>query len=86
MFIDLALIVVGLSTVLVTFRVLIGPTWGDRIMAFDFLSVNMALLFVLLALRFGYHDFLDAALVLALLGFLSTVALARFMLFGRVMK
>lgn len=86
MFIDLALVVVGLSAVLVTFRVLIGPTWGDRIMAFDFLSVNMALLFVLIALRFGYRDFLDAALVLALLGFLSTVALARFMLFGRVMK
>lgn len=86
MFIDLALVVVGLSAVLVTFRVLIGPTWGDRIMAFDFLSVNMALLFVLIALRFGYRDFLDAALVLALLGFLSTVALARYMLFGKVMK
>lgn len=84
--INIALAVVALSTVLVAFRVLRGPSWGDRIMAFDFLSVNMVVLFVLVAVREGYAAFLDAALVLSLLGFLGTVALARFLLLGRVMK
>ena len=84
--VNIALIIVAISTVIVTYRVLRGPSWGDRIMAFDFLSVNMAVLFVLLAVREKYAAFLDAALVLALLGFLGTVALARYLLFGRVMK
>ncbi|AFZ66646.1 monovalent cation/H+ antiporter complex subunit F [Deinococcus peraridilitoris] len=84
--VNIALVVVALSTVLVTYRVLRGPSWGDRIMAFDFLSVNLVVLFVLLAIRERFASFLDAALVLSLLGFLGTVALARFLLLGRVMK
>lgn len=84
--VNIALVVVALSTVLVTYRVLRGPSWGDRIMAFDFLSVNLVVLFVLLAIRERFASFLDAALVLSLLGFLGTVALARFVLLGRVMK
>ncbi len=84
--VNVALAVVTLSTVLVTYRVLRGPSWGDRIMAFDFLSANMVVLFVLAAVRWGYAAFLDAALVLALLGFLSTIALARYLLLGRATR
>ncbi|KEF35580.1 MULTISPECIES: monovalent cation/H+ antiporter complex subunit F [Deinococcus] len=86
MIINLALGIVTLSVLLVTYRVLRGPSWGDRIMAFDFLSVNLVVLFALIAVRTGYLVMLDAALVLSLLGFLSTVALTRYLLLGRVMK
>ena len=86
MIIDLALGIVTLSVLLVTYRVLRGPSWGDRIMAFDFLSVNLVVLFALMAVKGHQLVMLDAALVLSLLGFLSTVALTRYLLTGRVMK
>lgn len=83
---NVALFVVTLSTLCVTYRVLRGPSWGDRVMAFDFLSSNIVLLIVLLAVRTRFESFLDAALVLSLLGFLGTVALTRYLLLGRVMR
>lgn len=86
MIVDLALGTVTLSVLLVTVRVLRGPSWGDRIMAFDFLSVNLVVLFALLAVKTRLIVMLDAALVLSLLGFLSTVALTRYLLVGRAMK
>ncbi|MHA0034791.1 monovalent cation/H+ antiporter complex subunit F [Deinococcus sp. PESE-13] len=86
MIINIALGIVTLSVLLVTYRVLRGPSWGDRIMAFDFLSVNLVVLFTLLAVRSRQLVMLDAALVLSLLGFLSTVALTRYLLTGRVMR
>lgn len=75
-----------LSSVFTTYRVLRGPTWGDRITAFDLLGLNLAVLIVIVALRTGYADLLDAALVLSILGFLSTVALTRYLLHRRVMQ
>lgn len=86
MIVDLALGIVTLSVLLVTYRVLVGPSWGDRIMAFDFLSVNLVVLFALLAVKTHLLVVLDAALLLSLLGFLSTVALTRYLLTGRAMK
>ena len=86
MIVDLALGTVTLSVLLVTVRVLRGPSWGDRIMAFDFLSVNLVVLCALLAVKTRLIVMLDAALVLSLLGFLSTVALTRYLLVGRAMK
>lgn len=85
MFLNFALWVVMLSVLLVSVRVLRGPSWGDRIIAFDFLSVNLVMLFTLMSVKTGYIVMLDAALVLSLLGFLSTVALTRYLLLGRLM-
>ncbi|GBF07499.1 cation transport system protein [Deinococcus aerius] len=86
MIVNLALGTVTLSVLLVAYRVLRGPSWGDRIMAFDFLSVNLVVLFTLIAVKTRLLVTLDAALVLSLLGFLSTVALTRYLLVGRVMR
>ena len=74
------------SFALGTYRVLVGPTIGDRITAFDFLAVNLALLIVVVALETGYSSLLDVALLVSILGFLGTVALARYLLTGKVMK
>ena len=81
-----ALVCLIVSFGLGTYRVLKGPTIGDRITAFDFLAVNLALLIVVVALRTGYSSLLDVALLVSILGFLGTVALARYLLSGRVMK
>jgi len=84
--IDIALGCLAVAIVLAVVRIARGPTLGDRITGFDFLGVNLAVLVVVIALRTGYSAFLDAALVLSILGFLSTVALALYLLHGRVMK
>ncbi len=86
MVIDIALVCLLLAIVLTLYRILKGPSWGDRITAFDFLGVIIAVLIVVLALKTGYAAFLDAALIVSILGFLSTVALTRYLLEGKVMK
>lgn len=86
MVIDIALGCLAVAIVLTLARIVRGPTLGDRITGFDFLGVNLAVLVVVVALRTGFTDFLDAALVLSVLGFLGTVALALYLLHGRVMK
>lgn len=86
MIIDIALACIVLGLIFAIYRVLRGPSWGDRIVALDFLGVNTALLIVVVAMRSGYDSFLDAALVVSILGFLSTVAFSRYLLMGRVMK
>lgn len=86
MAISVALVSLAISGALATYRVLRGPTWGDRVMAFDFLAINLAVMVVVAALRSGFTVLLDAALIISILGFLSTVALARYLLLGRVME
>ena len=68
------------------YRVVRGPSWGDRITAFDFLGVNLAVLIVVLALRSGFESLLDVALLMSIVGFLTTVALTRYLLLDRVLE
>jgi multisubunit Na+/H+ antiporter MnhF subunit len=86
MVLDIALACLALAIVLAVYRVLRGPSLGDRIVGLDFLGVNTALLIVAVALRSGFESFLDAALIVSILGFLTTVALSRYLLTGRVMR
>ena len=86
MIVDIALGCIALAIVLAAYRAAKGPSAGDRIVALDFLGVNVALLVVLVALRTGHAAFLDAALIVSILGFLTTVALSRYLLAGRVMR
>lgn len=86
MVLTIALSCVVLAIALALFRLLRGPSWGDRIASLDFLTTNMAVLIVLVALKTNRAALIDAALIVAILGFLATVALARYLLGGRVMK
>jgi multisubunit Na+/H+ antiporter MnhF subunit len=85
MVVDIAAACIVLAITFAVYRVLRGPSVGDRIVALDFLGVNTALLIVLVAMRTGFESFLDAALIVSILGFLTTVALSRYLLTGRVM-
>lgn len=80
MVVDIAFICIILALLISCFRIVRGPTLGDRIAALDFLGVGMAVLIVLLAMRTGFTAYLDAALIVSILGFLSTVALTRYIL------
>ncbi len=75
-----AFMVVGLSQILAMIRVVIGPGVGDRILALDTMVVNAIGLIVLMGVAQGAHIYFEASLIIAMLGFVSTVAYARFVL------
>ncbi|GIK85537.1 MAG: K+/H+ antiporter subunit F [Betaproteobacteria bacterium] len=67
-------------------RLLLGPRAQDRILALDTLYVNGMLLMLTLGMRAGSTLYFEAALVVGMLGFVSTAALARFLLRGEVIE
>lgn len=83
---NVALAAVALAMLACGWRLLRGPTLPDRILALDTLTVNAVALAVLYGLQAGSALAFEAALIVALLGFVSTVALARFVTRGDVME
>ncbi|MEN8659619.1 cation:proton antiporter [Marivita sp.] len=75
---EIGFICIVLSVVLAFVRLIKGPSLQDRVVALDFMTVAIVAFCGLAAIRYGTPAFLDVALVLALVGFLATVALARF--------
>lgn len=71
---------VGLSQLLSLWRLLMGPGAGDRVLALDTISVNAVAMIVLLGIAFRTQTYFEAALLIAMLGFVSTVAYARYLL------
>ncbi len=62
------------------YRLLRGPAVTDRILALDTMYVNTIALLVLAGLREGSTIFFEAALVIAMLGFVGTVVLSKFVI------
>ncbi|MEN3792863.1 cation:proton antiporter [Fulvimarina sp. MAC3] len=73
-------ILLGLAFLLVVFRIVRGPTLPDRVLGLDMLtSVSIAFI-ALVGIETGYTLYVDVAIALGLVGFLATVAFARFIL------
>jgi len=83
-FLDLAcLVALGILTVaflLTIVRIVLGPTLPDRVLGLDMLVAVVIGYIAVVALYTGFALYLDIAIALGLVGFLSTVALARFVL------
>jgi multicomponent K+:H+ antiporter subunit F len=82
--IALALLVVAMGLALVRLRR--GPTALDRILAFDCLSLDAMLVMLALGLSYRSSTYLEAALMVALVGFVGTTAMAKFLLRGEVIE
>lgn len=67
-------------------RLLRGPRAQDRVVALDAMYVDAMLLLVVFGIRSGSTLYFEAALTIALLGFASTVALAKFLMRGEVIE
>lgn len=67
-------------------RLLRGPTPADRILALDTLYINAMALLVLFGIRFGTSLYFEAALMIAMLGFVGTVALSKYLLRGDIVE
>lgn len=83
---DIATGAVALSMALCAWRLLRGPHAPDRILAIDTLYMNAIALVVLLGIRLGTTLLFEAALIVAMLGFASTVGLARYLTRGDVVE
>ena len=77
---------VAISQLLAMTRLVIGPDSGDRILALDTMVVNAIGLIVLLGISQGTRLYFESALIIAMLGFVSTVAYARFVLRGDIIE
>ena len=87
---DLALVitfvVLVLGQMLCMARLVLGPTPGDRILALDTMVINALGLVVVLGIHQGVQIYFEVSLLIAMLGFVSTVALARFLLRGDIIE
>lgn len=77
--VTVALVLVGVGLAGAAFRLVRGPEPADRVVALDLITVLLIAIASLLALRTENVLYLDPALALALVGFLATVALARYL-------
>ncbi len=84
--IDIAFALLGLSLACSLFRLLRGPDLVDRILALDTLYVNSAAMLILYGLELGAGRYFEAALLIAMLGFLTTVVLSKFLTRGDVIE
>ncbi len=68
------------------YRLLVGPSLPDRILALDTLYINAIALLVLLGIESASPLYFQAALLIALMGFVGTVALSKFLLRGDIIE
>jgi multicomponent K+:H+ antiporter subunit F len=81
-----AQIALALAACFAALRIVIGPRAQDRVLALDALYVSTMLLFIVTGMRLGTPFLFEAALVIAVGGFVATVALAKFLLRGEVIE
>jgi multicomponent K+:H+ antiporter subunit F len=82
----LAQAMIGLAMVCAVVRMLRGPRAQDRVLGLDTLYVNATMLLLTFGMRTGSTLYFEAALVIALLGFVATAALAKFLMRGEVIE
>lgn len=82
----IAQLALALGMACASFRMLRGPRAQDRVVGLDTLYVNAMLMLLTLGMRSGSTLYFEAALIIALLGFVGTVALAKFLLRGEVIE
>jgi len=81
-----ALIAIAVSVMLNLYRLWAGPDATDRILALDTMVINAIGLIVLAGILFGTTIYFEAALLFAMVGFISTVAFCKFLLRGNVIE
>ncbi len=84
--IPIAYALVSLAFVLSFWRLLKGPDAPDRILALDTLYVNTIALLVLFGIHLGSALYFEAALLIAMMGFVGTVALCKYLLRGDIIE
>ncbi len=80
------LVIASGLTLLAGYRVVRGPTTPDRVVGLDTIGTNVVAIAVLYALASGRGLFVTVSLVLAIIGFISTIAVARYVTEGDIIE
>jgi multicomponent K+:H+ antiporter subunit F len=84
--ISLSQVMLALAMAIASVRIFIGPRAQDRIIALDTIYICAMLLLVTFGIGTGRTVYFEAALIIGLLGFVATVALAKFLMRGEVIE
>ena len=79
-------VMLGLAMLCATLRVMIGPRAQDRVLGLDTFYTNSMLLLLTFGVQTGRTLYFEAAVIIALLGFVGTMALAKFLMRGEVIE
>ena len=83
---DVSLAMVALSMALCFIRLTLGPSLPDRVLALDTLAINAIAILIVLGLRGATSVYFEIALLIAMLGFVGTVAFAKYLLRGNIFE
>jgi len=83
---DITLAIVAVSMALCFLRLAAGPGLPDRILALDTLGINAIAFLVVFGMRAHSSVYFDAALLIAMMGFAGTIALAKYLLRGDIIQ
>ncbi|HLU79475.1 MAG TPA: K+/H+ antiporter subunit F [Burkholderiaceae bacterium] len=75
-----------LAICMAVYRLAVGPSMADRVLALDAMYINGMLTLLTLGLRFGSSLYFDIALLICMFGFVGSVAMAKFLLRGEVIE
>ena len=84
--ITITLVASGLAMLLALWRMLRGPAAQDRVLALDLIYIIGMLIALVIGLRYTSSMYFEAALLIALFGFVSSAAMAKFLLRGEVIE
>lgn len=76
----------GIGLLVTLWRIVAGPDSADRILALDTMVINVIAMILIYGIWIGRHVYFEAALLIALVGFVSTVAYCRFILRGDIIE
>ena len=84
--VDAGLVLASGLALLAGYRVIRGPTTPDRVVALDTIGTNIVAIAVLFALASGFGPFILVSLVLAIIGFISTITVANYVTEGDIIR
>lgn len=84
--IALTMVMMSLALALNLYRMIVGPSLPDRILALDTMYINSIALLVLFGIYQGSMLYFEAALLIAVMGFVGTVALSKYLLRGDIIE
>lgn len=84
--IEYAMVCVLLAMAFCAVRLLIGPSAHDRVLALDTLWNCGLLMALVLGIRYGTQVYFEVAMLIALIGFVSTIAMAKFLMRGEIIE
>ena len=83
---SIALTLFGVAIFITFIRIVLGPTFPDRVIAMDVVGVNLISAIAIMLILFQTKAFLDVILVLGILAFISTISYSKFLERGAIIE